>query len=88
MGGGRSKNGILYVVGDETPRSRRASNRPRDWLPLWPLILIISAIKELDGNMLFNLSVEAALEPPDTVIVVGELNNLQKLVDILNPHKK
>ena len=47
--------------------------------------LIIIAIKKPDGNMLFNPSFEAAIMPDDTVIAVGELENLQKLEKILNP---
>ena len=47
--------------------------------------LIIIAIKKPDGNMLFNPSFEAAIMPEDTVIAVGELENLQKLEKILNP---
>jgi voltage-gated potassium channel len=47
--------------------------------------LIIIAIKKPDGNMLFNPSFEAAIMADDTVIAVGELDNLQKLEKILNP---
>jgi voltage-gated potassium channel len=47
--------------------------------------LIIIAIKKPDGNMLFNPSFEAEIMPHDTVIAVGELDNLQKLEKILNP---
>jgi voltage-gated potassium channel len=47
--------------------------------------LIIIAIKKPDGNMLFNPSFEAAIMPDDTVIAVGELDNLQKLEKLLNP---
>lgn len=47
--------------------------------------LIIIAIKKPDGTMLFNPSFEAALMPNDTVIAVGEEENLQKLGKILNP---
>jgi voltage-gated potassium channel len=47
--------------------------------------LIIIAIKKPDGSMLFNPSFEAAIMPNDTVIAVGELDNLQKLEKILNP---
>ena len=47
--------------------------------------LIIIAIKKPDGSMLFNPSFEAAIMPNDTVIAVGELDNLQKLGKILNP---
>ena len=47
--------------------------------------LIIIAIKKPDGTMLFNPSFEAALMPGDTVIAVGEEENLQKLEKILNP---
>ncbi|MGB5750853.1 MAG: potassium channel protein [Desulfobacterales bacterium] len=47
--------------------------------------LIIIAIKKPDGTMLFNPSFEAALMPEDTVIAVGEEENLQKLEKILNP---
>ena len=47
--------------------------------------LINIAIKKPDGTMLFNPSFEAALMPNDTVIAVGEEENLQKLEKILNP---
>ena len=47
--------------------------------------LIIIAIKKPDGNMLFNPSFEAEIMPHDTVIAVGEMENLQKLEKILNP---
>lgn len=47
--------------------------------------LIIIAIKKTDGHMLFNPSFEAVIMPGDTVIAVGELENLQKLEKILNP---
>ena len=47
--------------------------------------LIIIAIKKPDGDMLFNPSFEAAISPEDTVIAVGEEENLQKLAKILNP---
>jgi voltage-gated potassium channel len=47
--------------------------------------LIIIAIKKPDGSMLFNPSFEASFRPEDTVIAVGEEENLQKLEKILNP---
>ena len=47
--------------------------------------LIIIAIKKPDGTMQFNPSFEAALRPEDTVIAVGEEENLLKLEKILNP---
>ncbi|MGD8519635.1 MAG: potassium channel protein [Desulfobacterales bacterium] len=47
--------------------------------------LIIIAIKKPDGSMLFNPSFEAVIQPEDTVIAVGEVDNLQKLERILNP---
>ena len=47
--------------------------------------LIIIAIKKPDGSMLFNPSFEAAIMPNDTVIAVGEEENLQKLEKLLNP---
>jgi voltage-gated potassium channel len=47
--------------------------------------LIIIAIKKPGGDMLFNPSYEAAIMPDDTVIAVGELENLQKLEKLLNP---
>ena len=48
--------------------------------------LIIIAIKKPDGSMLFNPSYEAVIQPADTVIAVGEVDNLQQLEYILNPH--
>jgi len=47
--------------------------------------LIIIAIKKPDNSMLFNPSFEATIEIGDTVIAVGEEQNLQKLEHILNP---
>ena len=47
--------------------------------------LIIIAIKKPDGGMLFNPSFEAEIMPGDTVIAVGEEENLQKLEKILDP---
>jgi K+/H+ antiporter YhaU regulatory subunit KhtT len=35
--------------------------------------------------MMFNPSFEAVIQPEDTVIAVGEVDNLQKLERILNP---
>jgi voltage-gated potassium channel len=49
--------------------------------------LIIIAIKKPDGSMLFNPSFEAVIGPEDTVIAVGEVDNLQKLEKILNPQE-
>ena len=47
--------------------------------------LIIIAIKKSDDSMLFNPSFEAVIESGDTVIAVGEEENLKKLEKILNP---
>jgi voltage-gated potassium channel len=47
--------------------------------------LIIIAIKKPDGSMMFNPSFEAVIQSEDTVIAVGEVDNLQKLERILNP---
>jgi voltage-gated potassium channel len=47
--------------------------------------LIIIAINRPDGTMLFNPSYEAVLMPGDTVIAVGEVQNLDKLEKVLNP---
>ena len=47
--------------------------------------LIIIAIKKPDGSMIFNPSFEARISSGDTVIAVGESQNLQKLEKILNP---
>ena len=47
--------------------------------------LILIAIEKSDGRMLFNPSFEAVLQGGDTVIAVGEPQNLQKLDKILNP---
>ncbi|CAB1079257.1 potassium transporter TrkA [Alkalispirochaeta odontotermitis] len=47
--------------------------------------LIIIAIKKPDGDMQFNPSFETAFMPNDTVIAVGELENLQQLEKILDP---
>ncbi len=47
--------------------------------------LIIIAIKKQDGAMLFNPSFEAVIESGDTVIAVGEADNLLALQKILRP---
>ena len=47
--------------------------------------LIIIAIKKPDGRMIFNPSFEARITSGDTVIAVGESENLQNLEKILNP---
>lgn len=46
--------------------------------------LIIIAIKKPDGNMIFNPSFETVIKGGDTVIAVGEEQNLLKLEKILN----
>lgn len=46
--------------------------------------LIIIAIKKQDGSMLFNPSFETVLQGGDTVIAVGEENNLKRLEKILH----
>ena len=45
--------------------------------------LIIIAIKKPDGSMIFNPSFETVIMPYDTVIAVGEEENLQKLEKVL-----
>jgi voltage-gated potassium channel len=47
--------------------------------------LIIIAIKNTDGAMLFNPSFETTIQPGDTVIAVGEVENLDRLENALNP---
>ncbi len=47
--------------------------------------LIIIAIKKKDGEMIFNPSFDATIKGGDTVIAVGEPENLRKLEKILNP---
>jgi voltage-gated potassium channel len=46
--------------------------------------LIIIAIKKPDGSMLFNPSFETVIRGGDTVIAVGEEQNLQRLEKVLN----
>ena len=48
--------------------------------------LIIIAIKKPDGSMQFNPSFEATIASKDTLIAVGETDNLQKLSWALNPN--
>lgn len=48
--------------------------------------LIIIAIKKSNGSMLFNPSFETRLEAGDTVIAVGDEENLQKLEKVLGLH--
>lgn len=47
--------------------------------------LIIIAIKNTDGAMLFNPSFETTIRPGDTVIAVGEVENLDRLEQALSP---
>jgi len=47
--------------------------------------LILIAIKQKDGDMIFNPSFETVIRGGDTVIAVGEGPNLVKLEKILNP---
>ena len=47
--------------------------------------LIIIAIKKFDGVMLFNPSFESVIKAGDTLIAVGEAENLKKLEKVLNP---
>lgn len=47
--------------------------------------LIIIAIKKSDDSMLFNPSFETVIEANDTVVAVGQEENLKKLEEILNP---
>jgi voltage-gated potassium channel len=47
--------------------------------------LIIIAVKKPDDSMLFNPSFEAVIESGDTVIAVGQEENLKELEKILNP---
>lgn len=47
--------------------------------------LIIIAIKNSDGAMFFNPSFETTIRPGDTVIAVGEVENLDRLEKVLYP---
>jgi voltage-gated potassium channel len=47
--------------------------------------LIIVAIRKPEGGMLFNPSSQAKLQGGDTVVVIGERENLQRLGKALNP---
>lgn len=47
--------------------------------------LIIVAVKKAAGHMLFNPSSKTELEAGDTVITIGETENLEKLRRLLNP---
>jgi len=49
------------------------------------LNLIIIAIKKASGDMMFNPSSTATIEGGDTVIAVGESDNLVNLERLLNP---
>jgi voltage-gated potassium channel len=49
--------------------------------------LIIIAIKKPDDSMLFNPSFETVIEAGDTVIAVGQEENLQKLEKILSARR-
>jgi len=67
-----------------SPSSRLANVALQDSGIRQQFNLIIIAIKKSDGRMLFNPSFEAVLQGGDTVIAVGEENNLQKLQKILS----
>lgn len=47
--------------------------------------LIIIAIKQANGGMLFNPSFESRITPGETVIAVGEVDSLERLAKVLNP---
>jgi len=47
--------------------------------------LILIAIKQDDGQMRFNPSFETIIRAGETVIAVGELENLRRLEKVLNP---
>ncbi|MBW1696524.1 MAG: potassium channel protein [Deltaproteobacteria bacterium] len=47
--------------------------------------LIIIAIKKSDNRMEFNPSFEAVIHPGDTVIAVGQEENLKRIEKVLNP---
>jgi voltage-gated potassium channel len=49
--------------------------------------LIVIAIKKADGTMLFNPSFESVIAAGDTVIAVGEVENLVRLEKVLAPTK-
>ena len=49
------------------------------------LDLIIVAVKKATGDMLFNPSSQTRLEADDTVIAIGEKQNLERLERLLNP---
>ena len=50
--------------------------------------LIIIAIKKGDGTMLFNPSFETVIKAGDTVVAVGEAENLTRLQEALNPNNE
>ena len=49
--------------------------------------LIVIAIKKAEGAMLFNPSFESVIAPGDTVIAVGEVENLDRLEKVLSPRR-
>ncbi|UCC99577.1 MAG: potassium channel protein [Phycisphaerales bacterium] len=51
------------------------------------LDLIIVAVKKAAGDMLFNPSSQTKLQAGDTIISIGETENLERLRRLLNPHK-
>jgi voltage-gated potassium channel len=50
--------------------------------------LIIVAVKKAAGDMLFNPSSQTQLEAGDTVISIGEMENLERLRSLLNPQEQ
>ena len=49
--------------------------------------LIIMAIKRKNEEMLFNPSNDTTIEQGDTIIAIGEYDNLQKLAQVFSPEK-
>ncbi|MBW2491377.1 MAG: potassium channel protein [Deltaproteobacteria bacterium] len=68
-----------------SPSSKLANVMLRDSGIRQQFNLIIIAVKKSDDSMLFNPSFEAVIESGDTVIAVGQEENLKELEKILNP---
>jgi voltage-gated potassium channel len=70
-----------------SPNSRYIDQTLKDSRIRQELNLILIAIKQIDGTMMFNPSFETRLEAGTTVIAVGHPENLALLGKALNPDK-
>jgi voltage-gated potassium channel len=82
------KQGCKEIQMEEIPVSNRSSLKDvalQDSGIRQDFNLILIAVKKPDGQMIFNPSYETRIEANDTVIAVGETENLARLGHKLNP---